>query len=250
MSGMNITTHKILKKNLLGTDYFIGDLHGQITSLNRVLSVVKFNPDIDRLICTGDLVDRGACSLECLRLTEQSWFYSVLGNHEEFILDEDNSSPYKRSIWERNGGKWWFSLTDEERQECRDLIVKNLSVTLSVELEDYHIGVIHSEVPMKTWPICDSVLNECRREILWGRSVISSEEENTISGVDFIIAGHTPVDYPRFVGNQLFLDTGSGYSPSERINNPHLTACKIKRGSFCFIHATAFTCTTSQIILT
>ena len=125
-----------------------------------------------------------------------------------------------------------------------------MSFTLSVELEDYHIGVIHSEVPMKTWPICDSVLNEYRREILWGRSVISSEEENSISGVDLIISGHTPVDYPRFVGNQLFLDTGSGYSPSERINNPHLTACKIKKGVFDFIHGTAFTCTTSQIIVT
>ena len=160
MSGMNITTHRILKKNMLGTDYFIGDLHGQITSLKRILSAVNFNPDIDRVICTGDLVDRGACSLECLRLTEQSWFYSVVGNHEEFILDEDNSSPYKRSIWERNGGKWWFSLTDEEHQECRALIVKNMSFTLSVKLEGYHIGVVHSEVPMKKWPICDSVLNE------------------------------------------------------------------------------------------
>ncbi|QSR45217.1 metallophosphoesterase [Aeromonas dhakensis] len=247
---MNITTHKILKKNNLGTDYFIGDLHGQMTSLKRILSVVNFNPGTDRVICTGDLVDRGAYSLECLRLTMQSWFYSVVGNHEEFILDEDNSSPYKRSIWEKNGGRWWFSLTNEERQECRALIMNNMSFTLSVELAGYHIGVIHSEVPMKAWPVCDVVVNECRREILWGRSVISSEEENSISGADYIIAGHTPVDYPRFVGNQLFLDTGSGYSPNERIHNPHLTACKIQKEKFEFIHATAFTSSTSHIILT
>lgn len=246
MSCGNIKIHRKLNKNKIGTDYFIGDLHGQLTSLKRILSTVKFNPETDRVICTGDLVDRGTSSLECLRLTAQSWFYSVMGNHEEFILDEDNSSPYKRTVWERNGGAWWFSLTNGERQECRDLIVNNMSYSLSVELEDYHIGVIHSEVPMKTWPISEMVLNEHRREILWGRSVITSCEENIVTGVDVIIAGHTPVDTPLLVGNQLFLDTGSGYSPSERINNPHLTACKITRGDITFFHATEFTCTVSK----
>lgn len=250
MSSMNIKNHKTLKKNILGTDYFIGDLHGQVAALRRMLALVSFNPKTDRVICTGDLVDRGPSSLECLRLTAQSWFYSVVGNHEEFVLDEDNSTPYKRSVWERNGGKWWFLLTNEERQECRELIVKNMSFTLSVELEDYHVGVVHSEVPMKTWPINDAILKTSRREILWGRSVVSSQDENFIAGADFIISGHTPLDYPRLVGNQLFLDTGSGYSPNEKINNPHLTACVIKKRELAFIHATAFKCTTSQLNLT
>ena len=45
--------------NLLGKDYVIGDIHGAYDELMYGLGRVEFNPDKDRLIAVGDLIDRG-----------------------------------------------------------------------------------------------------------------------------------------------------------------------------------------------
>ena len=48
---------------------------------------VNFDFDNDRLICSGDLIDRGEKSREVVELLDESWFYSTLGNHELMCID-------------------------------------------------------------------------------------------------------------------------------------------------------------------
>ncbi len=55
----------------------------------------------------GDLIDRGPNSMECLRLIKEPWFFSVLGNHEDMMLDVI-SNEFKHGVaqWINNGGDW------------------------------------------------------------------------------------------------------------------------------------------------
>lgn len=69
-----------------GRDFIVGDLHGCFDELAKLLSYVEFNPHKDRLFSTGDLIDRGPRSIDCLNLLKKKWFYPVLGNHEDIFL--------------------------------------------------------------------------------------------------------------------------------------------------------------------
>ncbi|CAD83646.1 bis(5'-nucleosyl)-tetraphosphatase [Candidatus Blochmanniella floridana] len=68
--------------------YFVGDVHGCYTNLKKILDSVNFDPNIDLLYLTGDLVARGPNSLEVLRLIKslKSSACTVLGNHDLYLI--------------------------------------------------------------------------------------------------------------------------------------------------------------------
>lgn len=163
-----MTNRKILKANLEGRDYVIGDLHGAYSAFENLLKNLNFDKSKDRIISVGDLVDRGPDSYSCLQLLDEPWFHCVKSNHEEMMV----SAFYGGSVgryWVRNGGHWGQTLLDQhlpleefEETEFGKLVLKakNLPYIISVETKSgEQVHVVHAEFP-KEVVITDEALND------------------------------------------------------------------------------------------
>lgn len=104
-----------LPENKAGRDFVIGDLHGMVPTLQTLLERIKFDQQLDRLFSVGDLVDRGDDSPAALALLSQPWFHTVLGNHEDMLLDyllpeavqEYHLGGHDHAFL-ANGGDYWY----------------------------------------------------------------------------------------------------------------------------------------------
>ena len=69
MLSKRIRQHQHYSINELGTDFFVGDIHGHYQLLLDSLSQVGFNDNNgDRVFLVGDIINRGPDSYSCVEL--------------------------------------------------------------------------------------------------------------------------------------------------------------------------------------
>ncbi|HHH36214.1 MAG TPA: metallophosphoesterase [Gammaproteobacteria bacterium] len=201
-----------LALNRRGRDYVVGDIHGEFPRLEEALSSLGFEPDRDRLFCTGDLVDRGPCSGQAGEWIARPWFHSVLGNHERMLLDACGDPRLLASWLHANGGQWWLDLDENERHHLLEAF-RRLPLAMEIATAAGPVGVVHADVPpWLDWPQLTAALAsgdaELEHYLLWERRRISFMDRRPVAGIHRVYCGHTPVDRPRRLGNVYFIDTG------------------------------------------
>jgi len=209
--------------------YAIGDIHGSLESLERLLD--KINPDLtrDRLVFVGDYIDRGPRSKEVVdyiirlkNLAPPGQIICLKGNHEAMLLDFLEGGPAEMFIF--NGGlatveDYWrddwvdrkgLALPPDHAQFYQDL-------EPYYETPDYifvHAG-LKPGVPLQ---------EQVEDDLLWIRGEFITSQE------DFgrrVIFGHTPFKQPLLMPNKIGIDTGAVYGN-------FLTALKLPVEEFFF----------------
>ncbi|MEM7676712.1 MAG: metallophosphoesterase family protein [Myxococcota bacterium] len=88
----------------------ISDIHGNVPALERVLEdLERFEPD--RVVVAGDVVSRGPCSRDVLRLLASSatpgqWQF-LRGNHEDYVAYHVGRAPTFDRLFELNRMSYW-----------------------------------------------------------------------------------------------------------------------------------------------
>jgi serine/threonine protein phosphatase 1 len=209
----------VYQENTRGRDFVIGDLHGCVDALHAKMDSKKFDPSVDRIFATGDLVDRGAKSEEALDLLDEPWFVSVMGNHEDAGLMFATGKLTDLAWYAGIGGAWMIGKTQPERMECA---LKFASMPLAIEVNiggGRRVGIVHAECPYDDWQkFRDSQVTSLGRTVqqeqairgaaMWTRTKHDHLDDSVIAGIHAVIVGHTPVERVTSLGNTYYVDTG------------------------------------------
>lgn len=100
---------------LAGRRIFFGDVHGHYDGLMRLCEAIAPSSQ-DRLYFLGDLIDRGPKSRHVVEFVKQSGHVSLLGNHEQLLLDAFPTGrihPQALQAWLYSGGQTTLSSYDK-----------------------------------------------------------------------------------------------------------------------------------------
>jgi len=214
-----------------GNLYAIGDIHGSLGALERLLD--KINPDLqhDQLLFVGDYIDRGLHPkgvvdyiLRLKNLAPPGQVICLKGNHEAMFLDF--LAGREKALFLFNGGQetlldyWgdgWVAAEDlvlpaDHQQFYQDL-------QLFYETADYIF--VHGGLKPGV-----ALADQQEDDLLWIRGEFIASQE------DFgrrVIFGHTPFKQPLLMPNKIGIDTGAVYGN-------FLTALKLPEEEFFFDH--------------
>ena len=203
---------KHFSKNNLGNDYVVGDIHGMFSKLYYNLEKINFDFNKDRLFSVGDLCDRGPDSEQIIQWLEYPWFFPVLGNHEEILIDYEKFYYNKNNLINVGAG-WWLTFPEKYKKIVIEKY-KNLPIGIEVETDDGLVGIIHAECPHADWLKLEELLNgingsEMIERCLW--STMSPLITDTIKNVKAVIVGHMTQQNYTVNGNVHLIDTGAVY---------------------------------------
>lgn len=219
--------------------YAVGDLHGHLGQLDRVLALIEADGGgAEPVIFLGDHVDRGPDARGVLdRLIRGidaglPW-HPILGNHDRmflrFLQDGTVHDPRIRSgrSWlhpSMGGGATLASYglqvpfvaemdNDRGRTARTDLhraarkAVPEAHRLFLDWLPTSHTTPDHIFVHAGICPGV-SLVDQAEDDLLWIREPFLSDTRD--HGV-LVVHGHTPVDHARHYGNRVNLDAGAGY---------------------------------------
>ncbi|WP_395794146.1 hypothetical protein [Aquimonas sp.] len=141
--------HK-LPTNASGRDFVVGSILGERRRLSEALEIIGFDPDTDRLLATGNLLN---CAQDCggvLELLEEPWFFAVRGVREELLLsllDHDDKPAKADQRGGSVGSEWIARLAPPQRAHLQDTL-RRLPIAVTIGRGPQQCVVVHGETPM------------------------------------------------------------------------------------------------------
>ncbi len=162
----------------------IGDVHGHYDGLMRLIEAIAPTSD-DGIYFLGDLIDRGAKSAQVLDFVKRSGYVSLLGNHEQMLLEAfpgGKVSTPALQAWLYSGGQSTVSSYDKPEHLLEKLDWIRTFPT-HVDLGD--IWLVHAGVHPGL-----SLQEQTSHEFCWIRDVFHSTITPYFDD-KLIITGHT-----------------------------------------------------------
>ncbi len=101
-------TNLIEKIVMAGRVIAVGDIHGCLAAFDAVLNAIDLASS-DSLILLGDFVDRGPNSAgvidRLIELRERCFLFTIMGNHDELMLDVVEERTWNLGKWLMYGGE-------------------------------------------------------------------------------------------------------------------------------------------------
>lgn len=225
----------IIKKIILNDDddlLFCTDLHGQYEQFELLLAKNHISKNT-KIICTGDIIDRGPNSLPLLLnfLNNPNYFLS-LGNHELALV----YAPYSKSdmaFWVGTGGQETFNeLGKSGTLFFSNEIRENIPYILEIEHRGKKYGIVHACIPklngvhITEWEhflelaqnnpnyLSDAIHGQLStfnsisaKPKFENENFIYHDEFPRINGIDYILHGHYGVKKTVISNNQIWFDT-------------------------------------------
>jgi serine/threonine protein phosphatase 1 len=190
--------------------FIIGDIHGCLDMLKRLIEKMGWDPGADQLIFIGDYIDRGENAKgvvdSIIDLKRSSQFVQCLiGNHEQMFLDYLSGTDLNSFIV--NGGITTLRSYKQAQRGVEGPLIPPShldffsSLHTMIELDGYY--VVHAGFRPGR-PVEDQDLFD----MVWIR------DEFIYSSYDFgktVVFGHTPLYAPMVLENKIGIDTGAVY---------------------------------------
>jgi hypothetical protein len=206
--------HITLNGNSFGRDLVLTDVNGCYKELIKLTQSIGFC-DNDRLFLLGNSINKGLYSYEVIKFTGKPNVYPIIGSAELLMLVAmlDGAPKGSREIleqqWDVNGGTWRHEMTSGQLAEMHSAISEwPLTITLNAYK---NIGMVHAESPFDDWNYFKE--QEIDYNLLLratnGRTILQGGRDGLVSGVDFVISGHTQLARPPvYVGKCAYINHG------------------------------------------
>jgi len=197
----------------MGRIFAIGDIHGCISKLERIIDRIDIDAQNDTLVFIGDYIDRGPDPKGVVDFVLDlrksiNRVICLLGNHEQMFLDYLRDESFNKEIFLVNGGGNTISsygVIETSEGIKVDVPESHMQFFTSLlpyyQTDDYifvHAG-LRPNIPLEKQSIED---------LIWIRY------EFINSSYDFgktVIFGHTPLSQPFIDFNKIGIDTGAVY---------------------------------------
>ncbi len=188
----------------------IGDIHGSFDLLTDMVErQINFNPESDKIIILGDVIDRGPNSREVvnyLQQLKQSYPNNIvllMGNHEDMALayiEQKEDATVEEMMyayqWKHNGGDATLR-SFEGIGNCRKVLVPFIN-SLDLYHQEGNFIFVHAGLPERLKHI-KKVDNQ---DVIWNRDLKYRGNFN-------LVVGHNIVLKVTKVGKYIMIDTGA-----------------------------------------
>lgn len=193
----------------------IGDVHGMADLFERMLDRISREAPQARVICVGDLIDRGEESARALRLAyaRRDQVTVLLGNHEEMLLRFLDEPEAEAERWLHNGGlqtlaSFGLAAGAESRTVLRDRLREALGADVETWLRGLPLSWISGNV-LVTHAGADPwrpITLQSARGFVWGHEDCGRRART--DGI-WVVHGHRLVPNARATEGVVSIDTGA-----------------------------------------
>lgn len=191
--------------------FAIGDIHGCLNKLQRLINKLPVNNEIDILVFIGDYIDRGGFSKEVIDYVIElhDKFKNIIflsGNHEQMFINY--LAGTEEEMYLHNGGRATlisYGISPASSPAERKAAIPANHLNFFRSLLPYYETDAYIFVHAGLMPGL-SLQQQTIHDLLWIR------QEFISSDYDFgkrIIFGHTPLKSPLIESNKIGIDTGA-----------------------------------------